>query len=211
MPTIVRRTFLTGFVALMAAACGGDGEAEGDRYDRPSGAQDRISDEELAYLEEVGAEIHGGLNPPELAGAYDRAGGVVFYHDRREIEGTELCYDIWTVEPTDRADVYRTSSENYNNCSGTAEGAGSYISGRDGCFTLYSATTGERDGCEYTGVGITSGCVTDEGIENMLVAGLAGPRLSREPGACEALINAGLLGAEGEREILDRGFVERID
>lgn len=198
-------------LALSLAACGGDGAADGDLYERPPGARDAISDRDLASLEEVGAVIHEGLNPPEIAGVYDLAGGTVVYHDHEEIEGTEVCAEIWTVESTDRDDFYLTSSESYGNCSGSSAGVGSYISGRDGCFTLFSLTSGERDGCEYESMRIRSGCLTTGGIADMGSAGLGGAWVSVQAGACEALINNGLMPAEGERDILDRGFVERVE
>ena len=211
-----RRLHATSFALaaalILASACSTSEEPiDVDPYERPGGARDLITDAELAILEDVGAVVFGGENPPELAGVYDRAGGEVIYHDRSEIEGTPLCYNIWTVEATTDPARYTLSSENYNNCSGSSEGVGSYVSGDGDCFTLYVASAGERDGCEHYGVGITSGCVTSDGITEMISAGLAGERISVEAGACEALINDGLLGAEGERDVLYRGFVERVE
>jgi hypothetical protein len=200
-----------------------DGESEGldetgldetggedDEVERPDEAREIISDEDLQRLIEVGAVVYPGSDPPDVSGVFDVAQGVVAYHDREWIEGTEVCKRIWTLESTDDPEMYVSSSEQYDNCSGSGEGQGTYISGSGNCFTLYSAGSGERDGCEYEDAGITSGCLTDDGIEDVIIGLLSGPWTSVQENACESLIEDGLHGDEGEIAILDHGFVARV-
>jgi hypothetical protein len=183
---------------------------EDDEFERPDEAREIISDEDLQRLIDVGAVVHPGSDPPDVSGVFDVAGGVVTYHDREWIEGTEVCFRIWTLEGTENPEMYISSSESYGNCSGSSEGSGIYISGSGNCFTLYGAGMGERDGCEFEDAGITSGCLTDEGIEDMLEGIVAGAWTSAQDNACETLIDDGLIGDEGELAVLEYDFVERV-
>ena len=185
--------------------------AEEDELERPDGARELISDEDLQRLIDKGAVVYPGSTPPDVSGVFDVTGGVVAYHDREWIEGTPTCYMLWTLETTSDPELYLSSTESYRNCSGTSEGQGNYISGKDDCFTLYGAVDGERDGCEYQIVGIVSGCLTDEGIADKVGAQLAGPLHSVQPGSCEALIEQGLMGDEGEIAVLEYDFVSRVE
>jgi hypothetical protein len=183
---------------------------EDDEFERPDEAREIFSDEDLQRLIDVGAVVYPGSNPPDVSSVFDVAGGVVTYHDRSQIEGTPVCNQIWTLESTENPEMYVSSGEFYGNCSGSSEGSGVYISGSGNCFTLYGAGSGERDGCEFESAGITSGCLTDDGIEDMISATLFGSWTSLQDNACESLIASGQHSDEGEIAVSEYPFVERV-
>ncbi len=195
--------------SFFATACGEEDKDPTDsRYDRPEETFTMIFDEDIDRLIEVGAVIYEGDDPPSIAGVYDRAHRTVEFDDNPDNIGLTMCRNIWTVEETGEEFRYSTSSENYSNCSGGSEGVASYISGEGNCFTLFSASEGERDGCEYSGVGLISGCITEDGIEEHQTAGLA---LERPGSACASLINNNLISDVGHRTISETTFVERVE
>ena len=155
--------------------------------------------------------MYPGRTRPDVSGVFDVTGGVVAYHDREWIEGTPTCYMLWTLETTSDPELYLSSTESYRNCSGTSEGQGNFISGKDGCFTLYRQVEGERDGCEYESVGIVSGCLTDDGIPDKIGASLGGPLHNVQPNACESLVDQGFMKDEGEIDVVEYDFVSRVE
>ena len=183
---------------------------EDDEFERPDEAREIISDEDLQRLIDAGAVVYPGSDPPDVSSVFDVSGGVVTYHDRKEIEGTPVCNQIWSLESTENPEMYVSSGEFYGNCSGASEGSGVYISGSGNCFTLYGAGSGERDGCEFESAGITSGCLTDDGIDDMISATLFGPWTSLQDNACESLIASGQHSDEGEIAVSEYPFVERV-
>jgi hypothetical protein len=205
-----------GILLLVALACtvdpepvengeSGNNGSQSD-FDRPVGTYDIISDAQLESLLEADIVIYEGDTPPDIEGVYDRAGGTVTFSDDSSLVGRTMCYSIWTVEATGDDHVYVTSSESYNNCSGGSEGTAAYLSGSDGCFTLFKSVDAERSGCEYRSAGIISGCLETDGIRDFMRASLA---LDRPGPECDALIDAGNIPAEGDRLVSDYGFVQR--
>lgn len=137
---------------------------DADSFERPEEARTMISDEQLSELEEFGAVIYGGSTPPDVAGSYNRDKPYNFYHtDDRRLGGTNNCTSIVTLEAGNESHMY-TWSEVNTGCDGGNDGMGSYISGEDGCFTLYTETQGHFEDCEMEWVRILSGCIDESGI-----------------------------------------------
>lgn len=194
---------------------GGNGPAEGgsagsagssnDEYERPEGARELVSDEQLALLEEIGAVIYPGNDPPQIAGVYSVTDGEVTYHDNPNSVSSATDY-TWTVEETDNPEIY----DLFFGESG--EGQGTYISGEDDCFTLYGSSSRSRAQCEFeVDVEIFSGCLTEDGIDNMKSAHIGGPNESLVRNACEDLIDDGLIPGEGQRGVVEYETVTRIE
>lgn len=207
--TLVRRTFTSAFimVVVLASACGGStSDSEESRFDRPSETTDFIGDDQIDSLLEAGAVIHEGDDPPDIAGVYDVDDGTVAFDDNEDNIGLDACDSIWTVELTDQAHVFITSAELYGNCSGSSEGAASYVSGSGNCFSLYSISESTREDCELSSVEIISGCMVDGDIDQYSSSTLA---LERPGAECDALIAESKIPAEGDRTVVERGLVER--
>ncbi len=198
------------FVALAFSGCGPDedGDNGDDLYERPEGAQAIVTDAQLDEMVDIGATIYPGSNPADLTGVYDRAGGSIVDADNEATLSLEACDSIWTVEATEDEEVYSTSSEQYNNCSGTVETTASYISGVDNCFSLYLENDGESNGCNFRWAQVISGCLEDDGISDYqeVDLGIENDGTSQ----CQSLVDQGIIPDVGERALLVYPFVERL-
>lgn len=129
----------------------------------------------------------------------------------QEWEGTESL-----TEGTQAARARRTTCTSAQRERGssylTGEGRGSYVSGKDGCFTLYGSSSRSREQCDFEiDVEIFSGCLTDDGIADMGDAHIGGPNESLDENACEDLVDDGLIPDEGQRGVVEYGAVTRLE
>ena len=191
---------------LFATACGED-EPEDSSYDRPEETLEFITDAQLDSLIDVGAVVYEGDAPPSLTGTYDRRDQRVLFEDNENNIGRDVCYSIWTLEATSDEYRYDSSWETYNDCDSSSEGLAAYVSGQNNCFTLYTTTQSERDGCEFESIGIKSGCLVNGDIEDFMEASIA---LERPGSACQTLINNGNIPAEGNRFVIGEGTVTAV-
>lgn len=186
--------------------------ASEESLDRPEGAEEMVSDEDLERIEQLGFPVYGGDEPPDVSGRYLSENAFVIYDSTDEgwIEnpgGRDVCDAYWTYEPTGEEAEYETSRE-FLSCDGGYEDNPTYASGADDCFTLYSVISGTFDGCETDTANVRSGCLTDEGIADTTRASIVE---DYEGDSCEDLIDEGRLGGKGEIRLRQEGIMVRDD
>jgi hypothetical protein len=188
-------------VALMACSS--------DVCERPAEARRIVSDDQIRTFQEVGVDFHCGDDVPELDGTYSATGGYVVYHDDESIIGNSVCDSEITIASTDEPAVYDVIRV-LTRCVGETQSVENYASGVDGCFTLYNRTEGVFEGCETGDIGIFTGCMGEDGIENPQWAGLA---VRREGDTCDSLNAQGRIALEGQVDAiaLQGEFAPRID
>lgn len=183
-------TVMTRPRALVAAffICTSCGGAAPD-YDRPEASKDIISNKQLFELEELGLAIHEGQAPPDITGTYEWDSNVRVVDPRPEREGQPICDGQITF--TVASDDTITSEILYTgfDCEGEGGNSGIIISGADDCFTLYASGDETFLDCESRDlIRVTSGCLSDDGIEGYQLAAAIGSYTSDE---CDALLDSG--------------------
>ncbi len=181
-------------VLMVAGACGE--EADVDEEYRPAGSRALIPDDLLEQLEDAGAVVYLGDQQPSIAGTYlFNDYEVVFTDSDTWPATTNWCHDLITYTAGDDPETYVSASTSPN-CDSSSAGQMSYISGADGCFTLYSETTFEFEGCTGAAVGVFSACVANNGdFEDPLFADIV---TLREGESCAGLASEGRILGEGE-------------
>lgn len=124
---------------------------------RPDGAKEIISDEDLDVLEDADFEVHYGMAPPYLPYAWEMDGLVVERNDfdpaeeRRTL--TDRIFDFGERDDDDGLSIGIHPTDGSR--SRTVDG---YMSGADDCFTVYASASGTYGDCNYEGVEAFSGC-----------------------------------------------------
>ena len=158
-------------VVSLVVGCGSatDGTGGGSQYAIPSGSQDIMSDEELAYFQDKGFVINEGTNPPDIEGSYEMADSVVTFDESGQHTGRGLYTYVWEFSNQNEDAVEVAYS---TNAGDEASGIGGFISGQGDCFTVMSRLEGESEtsGCVFHRVHMFSGCVTENSIDDFQTA-----------------------------------------
>ncbi len=180
--------------------CGDDDNGDADSTERPLEAQELVSDELLAEFEAAGASVYLGMSAPDISGMYLFDDPEVQYTESERWPGTtSWCHHMVTYEQGESEYQY-TESGFSTNCDSEFDGLSNYISGDDGCFTLYGEISGSFEGCASHGVSIFSACVDDNG--DFLDPQDTSVALSVDGDSCDQIISDGRLRDEGEIAIM---------
>lgn len=178
----------------------GDDEGEADSTERPVEAKQIVSDEILADFQAAGATVYLGMSAPDISGTYYFGDPEVQYTDSEQWPATtNWCHQEVSFEPGENDHQY-TRSVTSPNCDSSSEGLSNYISGDDGCFTLYGESFGNFQGCETHTVSILSACLDDNG--DMVDPQSTAVSLSVEGDSCDASIAGGNMRDQGEIAII---------
>ena len=168
--------------------------------ERPDEARAIVSDSQIRQFEEAGVDFFCGNDAPDISGVFERGrnDGFVEYHDDERIVGERACGNTVTIEATDDPAIYSISYES-SDCGSSSSAVDNYVSGQGDCFTVYSSSEGEFQGCETAGIGIFSGCLAEGGIENPRWAGMA---TKREGSSCQSLYEQKRTSLEGQVDVI---------
>lgn len=159
--------------------------------DRIEGVPDEVNEfldpEDVQAIEGAGMVIHRGNNPPNVEGIYLADSLIVTYDD---YGGEGMMISPYQVRYYNQTDQGRVSLD-YETIPPSDEGSGlgAFISGDNGCFTVFIDIEGAVSGCEYAMPSLHSGCVGDDGVEGF-VWGLI-MRHKYGGAACDALLPEG--------------------
>lgn len=186
---------------LMMAGCG---EFASSYDDRPEGSKEILTDDELEVLAEAGVEVHVGDNPPvELEGRWYLDQAFIAY-DEVGLEGSnraDIEYHFFDVEGDEIEFEWHHPNLNVDSV-----GSGAFISGEDGCFTIYAGATTDTNGCITESADVLSGCMVDSNtIKNFQMAFMYTEK-SGNQASCEQVIPV-----DTPRIIENRTDVKRVD
>lgn len=131
-----------------------------------------LSQEDLDELAMNNFPIYKGFNPPNIVGEYKIVGWNVKY-DKMDIFPigeiiADYYYNFANQDDMGRVDV------TFNSDSEAGTGTGAYISGDNGCFTVYIDQTGSSNdlSCDWSMPVVISGCMEENKITNFQYANL---------------------------------------
>lgn len=171
----------------------------------PEGVPDAVdaflSPRDFGSLEAIGMPIHRGDDPPFIEGLY--------YMDTLTVTFDEVASALGVVvipvttgflNQQEDGSVESTQDDDMSD----ATGSGAFLSGAENCFSAYVDFRGfiEADDCHYSMPQVLSGCITDEGIEDLVI----GYVMAETNGTCTMTVD------QGHRRILeeDDGLAERL-
>lgn len=171
----------------------------------PEGVPDAVDDflppADFAALEAIGLTIHRGEDPPFVEGLYLMDTLTVTFDEVDAAVGT-VVMPVTTGFTNQRPDGALDSTQDDDISDAT--GSGAFLSGTGDCFSAYIDFRGfvESDDCHYSMPQILSGCLGDEGIEDLVI----GYVMAETNGACNMTV------PRGHRRILeeDDGLAERL-
>lgn len=139
-----------------------DDDDDDDIADVPDDVNDFLDQADLDALEDAGMTIYKGDNPPNIEGGY-LLDSLVITYDEIGMEGYSIApYTMTYYDQTTAGDIKNDYESpqvgDYGN------GIGGFISGDDGCFTVYLDIEGNANGCDYGLPAIHSGCLNTSGI-----------------------------------------------
>lgn len=193
-------------LSLLMVGCPDDGETTDTQDDDETGyvlpkeVKNTIPASYLDRMIEEGFMVNDGMTPPDITDRYLADKLRVVYDDGGEydLRITDYVYTFHSFQGSEIQVDYMS------NLDDSGEGIGSYISGEDDCFTVYSIFDGTIHGdCTYQGVELYSGCLVSEGIDEFQTAFV----LTEQAAECE-----GRIMPNGDLRILEQrnGLVKRV-
>lgn len=150
-------------MAAIAALCLTGCPDDGANGEIPEAVSELIPQEYIDRMNDAGFPVYGGTKPPSIAGSYEMDSLMITYDEATGMEGSRIARYVFTYYEQE-GDEITLDFESVADDAG--EGLGSYISGAEGCFTVYSSTVGRQDSidCEYRAMTLYSGCLKKDGI-----------------------------------------------
>jgi len=165
---------MMGLIAVMSlglGCAGGSGDDDDDDDsgddddtidDVPDDVNDFLDPEDLEAIEDAGMPVHRGDNPPNVEGSYGLDSLIITY-DELGMEGWTIAYYEMTYYDQTSAGAIKNDYE-APDAGDVGTGIGGFISGDDGCFSVYLDIEGEASGCSYKLPAVHSGCMDSNGI-----------------------------------------------
>lgn len=193
-------------IILAMVACGGTDQR---RYDRPDDTREVISDDDLADVADEGFEVHEGEDPPSLEGRYRWNSARWVEATDESMVGESACDGRLKIQQLADREVELTYTY-MGDCDGSGRTRTDVVSGDGKCFTLYGQVDGQFEGCSHRSTILTSGCLTEEGIETYKRA-IVNQSIGGSD-RCQTLVEQRRMPAEGEFVIVSEtdGLVERL-
>lgn len=172
----------------------------------PNPVNEFLSSNDIGEYEAAGMTIYTGNNPPNIEGLYKTDSLVVFYDKPFENSapvGTEVSnynHQFYDQKSDGTIKLKRIPLEGQD----AAEGMGGFISGDNGCFSIFVDVQDQSDQCTTSQATIYSACKVEAGLEGLQ----AGFILKEQEGpGCGVVVPVGHLRIITE----DDGLAERIE
>lgn len=135
--------------------------------DVPDGVNDILTAEDVAAMQDVGMAIHTGDTPPWIEGEYLLDSLTISYDDVSSAIGAPIIETYIGFQDQDSAAA--TVNTALHDAISDGTGVGGFVSGSGDCFTVWVRFDGHNfpDDCEYQMAQLFSGCVDDDGIEDL--------------------------------------------
>lgn len=164
---------------------------------------DLVPAEILAEMEDLGMPIYGGDQPPNIENSFIASPLVLLNSNVPADPAPGHLFDDYYITFSDQKNDELSVMVNYVNGPEEGEGLGSFIVGSDDLFSVFFELSINVGDDEATAVGVVSGKLTPDGIENFYNATFLVDILSDE---------AGYFIEEGQGRVSydEDGFSEKI-
>ncbi len=133
----------------------------------PDGVNDLLTSYDVELLEHVGMTVYTGDSPPFIEGEYLMDTLSITYDDIDGAIGLDLI-ETWVGFQGQDPDAGTVDSTMHDAIS-DGTGQGGFVSGTGECFTVWQDFHGFNgpDSCDYWMAQLFSGCIDDDGIEDL--------------------------------------------
>lgn len=162
---------LTGIVLAGLASCGSDDDNSPADNGLSTDINNLVSESLLNEMKTLGMPINAGTTPPDLGGAFHASPLVLkatnIEDDYYQPGHVFSDYDVTFFEQNNETLTIKIT---YENGPEMGEGIGSFIAGAGNKFSVFTETIATANGDEARLIQITSGTMTDSGIQDLYYA-----------------------------------------
>ena len=126
-----------------------------------------LPDDILEKVKELGIEINGGNNPPNIEGTYFLSPLILVRSNFADGHSPGHKYDDMEITLSKQDNAKQTIVMDYKQSVQIGSGLGSFITGNGNKFTVYTPISGTFHGRPFKSVDIYSGEITSTGIKNL--------------------------------------------